>query len=138
MEKTSLNKKIDAITIPKLVPKGYPVMLYTFTLTMTLPFFFSDTRKLGKIALVDNIELFVAERRYGKDALSITGSEFVELIQKKKMAIKTALMDQKIVAGVGNEFSDEILFETRIHPGTPTMNLSANQLKSIYAKWYPF
>lgn len=95
--------------------------------------YFSDTRKLGKISLVKNVESFVAERGYGEDALKIAESEFVELIRKKKVAIKTVLMDQKIVAGVGNEFSDEILFQTRIHPGSLALSLSIAQLKSIFS-----
>lgn len=95
--------------------------------------FFTDTRKMGKIALVVDIKSFIAERGYGKDALKITKQEFVERLKKKKVAIKTVLMDQKILAGVGNEFSDEILFEAKIHPATPTINLSEKQLQSIYA-----
>jgi formamidopyrimidine-DNA glycosylase len=94
--------------------------------------FFTDTRKMGKIALVDNIQSFINERGYGKDALKITKQEFVETLKKKKVAIKTVLMDQKILAGVGNEFSDEILFEAKIHPATPTINLSPKQLQTIY------
>jgi formamidopyrimidine-DNA glycosylase len=94
--------------------------------------FFTDTRKMGKIALVDDIKSFIAERGYGKDALTITKQEFIESLKKKKIAIKTVLMDQKILAGVGNEFSDEILFQAKIHPATPTINLSAKQMQTIY------
>lgn len=94
--------------------------------------FFTDTRKLGKIALVDNIDKFVRERKYGVDALSIKEKEFVEKIRGKKAAIKTVLMDQNILAGVGNEYSDEILFQTKIHPAQPTVSLSEKQLLEVF------
>jgi formamidopyrimidine-DNA glycosylase len=96
--------------------------------------YLSDTRKLGKISLVENVNTFISERGYGKDALSITESEFVQRIKNKRMAIKTALMDQKVVAGVGNEFSDEILFQSRIHPETAAASLTKKQLEKIYSK----
>jgi formamidopyrimidine-DNA glycosylase len=95
-------------------------------------FYFTDTRKMGKIALVDHIDTFIKKRGYGTDALKLKEKDFVEKILKKKVAIKTVLMDQKIVAGVGNEFSDEILFQTKIHPATPTSSLSEKQLKEIW------
>jgi formamidopyrimidine-DNA glycosylase len=94
--------------------------------------FFTDTRKMGKIALVDEVEAFIAERGYGADALKIKGGELIERIRKKKVAIKSVLMDQKIIAGVGNEYSDEILFQTRIHPASTTSALSEKQFNAIY------
>jgi formamidopyrimidine-DNA glycosylase len=95
-------------------------------------FFFTDTRKMGKIALVENIGEFIEKRGYGTDALKIKEKDFIALVHKKKVAIKTTLMDQKIVAGVGNEFSDEILHQTKIHPASITASLSEKQLKEIY------
>ena len=94
--------------------------------------FFTDTRKMGKIALVKDIDEFISERKYGTDALKIKEKDFVERIGKKKMAVKTALMDQKTLAGVGNEYSDEILFQTKIHPASTATALSEKQLKDIY------
>jgi formamidopyrimidine-DNA glycosylase len=94
--------------------------------------FFTDTRKMGKIALVDDVDSFIKSRGYGTDALKIREDDFIQKIQKRKVAIKTVLMDQKIVAGVGNEFSDQILFQTKIHPATITTALPARQLKAVY------
>jgi formamidopyrimidine-DNA glycosylase len=94
--------------------------------------YFTDTRKMGKIALVDDVPSFIAKRGYGTDALKITEKQLIERIKKKKVAIKTTLMDQKIVAGVGNEFSDEILFQTKIHPASKTAALTEKQLSQIY------
>lgn len=93
---------------------------------------FSDVRKLGKIAIVENVDSFVEKRGYGKDALKIDEGEFMQLFEKRKAPIKAALMNQKILAGVGNEYSDEILFQSRIHPASITSKLSKKQLKEIF------
>lgn len=95
-------------------------------------FFFTDTRKMGKMALVEDVDAFIKKRGYGTDALKIAEDEFLEKISKKRVAIKTVLMDQKIIAGVGNEYSDEILFQTKIHPASPAAALTKKQLNSIY------
>lgn len=94
--------------------------------------YFTDTRKMGKVGLVDDIETFIAERGYGEDALKIKGKDFINRLEKKRVAVKTTLMNQKLVSGVGNEFSDEILFQVGIHPASITAKLSTAQLKTIY------
>jgi formamidopyrimidine-DNA glycosylase len=99
--------------------------------------YFTDTRKMGKIALVDDVDEFIIQRKYGPDALKIKADDFTTRIGKKRVAIKTALMDQNTVAGVGNEFSDEILFQTKIHPSSIAANLSAAQLKKIHTTMVP-
>lgn len=95
-------------------------------------FFFTDTRKMGKIALVDDVPAFIKQRGYGADALKIKEADFIAKVSNRKVAIKTVLMDQKILAGVGNEFSDEILFQTRIHPVSATGSLPKKMLPAIY------
>lgn len=79
--------------------------------------FFTDTRKLGKLGIVEDADLFISEKAYGADALLISQSQFAALFEKKKTSVKALLMDQHLVAGVGNEYSDEILFQVRNPPG---------------------
>ena len=110
-------------------PRVY-VLLLAFTNGNNLVF--TDSRRLGKIAIVNDVDAFIQERGYGVDALKITEAAFSKIFQKRKKAIKTALMDQKIVAGVGNEFSDEILFQARIHPMSIAAKLTEVQLRKIY------
>ena len=95
-------------------------------------FAFTDTRKMGKIAIVTDAEKFVESRGYGKDALKISREEFAEKLGKRRVAVKTVLMDQKVVAGVGNEWSDEILFQCKIHPESVSQQLKSRQVKKIY------
>lgn len=93
---------------------------------------FQDRRKLGRIEIVSDPQRFTEEEGYGPDALTIEVDEFTTRLNKRKLAIKTALMNQKIVAGVGNEFSDEILFLSGIHPESMSNKLGMVQLKSIW------
>lgn len=95
-------------------------------------FIFSDSRGFGMIAWTDSVEAFIEKRGYGKDALQIGEEDFIRLFIKRKVAIKTALMNQNIIAGVGNEFSDAILFQTKIHPLSVSGKLSIDQLKEIF------
>jgi formamidopyrimidine-DNA glycosylase len=110
-------------------PKSF-AMIFTFSNKHQLVF--SDPRRLGKIALVDDPQAFIAKRKYGKDALNISRQEFLKRFKNKKTPIKVSLMDQKTIAGVGNEFSDEILFQSKIHPNSNTAALSEEQLVMIF------
>ncbi|MBL0741839.1 Fpg/Nei family DNA glycosylase [Chryseolinea lacunae] len=93
---------------------------------------FQDSRRLGMIGWVRDVDEFIQRQGYGADALKISEKDFVAVVHKRKTAIKTVLMNQRVVAGVGNEFSDEILFQARIHPESTANVLTAAQLKTIY------
>ncbi|PZR37803.1 MAG: formamidopyrimidine-DNA glycosylase [Azospira oryzae] len=95
-------------------------------------FIFSDSRGFGMMAWTQNIEGFIKKRGYGDDALQIDQDRFLGLFRKRKVAIKTALMNQHLLAGVGNEFSDAILFQTKIHPLSVSGKLSIDHLKAIF------
>jgi len=110
-------------------PKSY-VLLFEFDNGHRLSF--SDPRRLGKISLVDDVQAFINKRGYGEDALQISWESFYTILKKKRTAIKVSLMDQKVVAGVGNEFSDEILFQTQVHPASITSRLPEKKLREIY------
>jgi len=95
-------------------------------------FSFSDSRMLGKIALTENYNDFIKQRGYGPDALEIAEKEFMTLLSKRKAAIKTVLMNQKIIAGIGNEFSDAILFQCSIHPLSAVNHLKNVQVEEVF------
>ena len=116
-------------TPDKQAPVPY-VLLFEFANENNLDF--SDWRRFGRIALVDNVEKFIEKRGYGKDAMLIGKQEFLRLVGKRKTSIKAVLLNQKILAGVGNEFADEILFQSRVHPASTVMALSQQQLSKIY------
>lgn len=95
-----------------------------------------NKRKLGKIGLTDDKESFVKENGLGPDVLSDDFSQenFIELLSNKKGSLKNALMDQKTMSGIGNIYSDEILFHAKIHPQTKTTDLKEKKFKELYKK----
>ena len=94
--------------------------------------YFTDMRKFGRFGIIEDPDEFLKEKRWGPDALDISEKEFVDGLKRRKAPVKNVLMDQKFIAGIGNEYSDEILFRTRVHPETPAAELSLAKLKGLY------
>ncbi len=93
---------------------------------------FDDPRKFGKINLTSSMEDFIKERKLGPDALEINFKTFKGIFEKRRGAIKSALMDQHILAGIGNIYSDEILFQSCIHPKMQANKLNNTQMEQIF------
>jgi formamidopyrimidine-DNA glycosylase len=77
-----------------------------------------NKRKLGRIGHVEDAEAFVAGQDLGPDALEVSESDFLGRLSAKRGNVKGALMDQTLVAGIGNVYADEILFHAHVHPET--------------------
>ena len=96
----------------------------------------SDLRKFAKVELWDKKELTQSKeiREIGIDPFSpeFTFQEFKKRIKNTKRKIKQVLMDQSLIAGIGNIYSDEILFEAKIHPEKKAHVLKEEELKRIY------
>lgn len=96
----------------------------------------SDLRKFAKVELWDEKELMQSKeiREIGIDPLSpeFTFQEFKKRIKSTKRKIKQALMDQSLIAGIGNIYSDEALFAARIHPERKANTLSEEEIKNLY------
>jgi formamidopyrimidine-DNA glycosylase len=75
-----------------------------------------DVRKFGKVLLLAPGELHVRLDRLGVDALDATGEILFAASRKRSTAIKTLLLDQSVLAGVGNIYADEALFLGRVRP----------------------
>jgi len=88
-------------------------------------------RKLGMISLVSSKEEFINKKKLGPDAINISKKEFMKRIKNAKM-IKSGLMDQKSIAGIGNIYADEILFQSKIHPKTKADKLDDRALEKLY------
>jgi formamidopyrimidine-DNA glycosylase len=95
---------------------------------------FDDRRQLGSIGLTADADAFFREQELGPDALDpkLTEAAFVGLFAAKKGNVKAALMDQSLVSGVGNIFSDEILFQAGIHPRADMRQLGRAELGRLY------
>ncbi|MFA5714182.1 MAG: bifunctional DNA-formamidopyrimidine glycosylase/DNA-(apurinic or apyrimidinic site) lyase [Candidatus Paceibacterota bacterium] len=96
----------------------------------------SDARKFAKIELWEKEELGKSEEflRIGPEPLEedFTFEKFEKLFEKKRGKIKQVLMDQSIIAGIGNIYASEILFESKIHPEDDVSKLTKEDLKKIY------
>src|SRR3989338_235395 len=96
----------------------------------------SDVRKFAKVAIFDSSDLESKHLKHlGPEPLlqSFTFSIFKERIAKKPRGkIKTVLMDQEIIAGIGNIYSDEVLFEAEVHPESIVSKIPDKKLQDIF------
>ncbi|MHB8109180.1 MAG: Fpg/Nei family DNA glycosylase [Syntrophorhabdaceae bacterium] len=98
---------------------------------------YASQRKLGRIELIRDVNDFVRNHELGPDAMSrsMDFSAFkTSLWRARRSTIKAALMDQSIIAGIGNVYSDEILYQSNIHPSRKTSQLDENMMKKIFTK----
>lgn len=109
----------------------------TFEFTDGSHLFFNDQRKFGWVRLlptveVPNIDFF---QKVGPEPLGadFTWQAFKErLLRRKNSNIKAVLLDQTVVAGVGNIYADESLWGAKIHPTTLVHDLSDAKIKLLF------
>ena len=90
-------------------------------------------RKLGRVEIADDPESFVSNGGYGPDALKISKETFADRIGASRGAIKSALMDQRKIAGIGNLWSDEIGFRVGLAPERRASDLTRDCLDTMHA-----
>ena len=95
-----------------------------------------DQKLDGKTYLVREDELSLIPRfdQMGPDVLApeLTFDVFRQRIRRYPGQIKRTLVNEAFVAGIGNAYADEILFEARVYPFTKTRDLSEEQLRAVY------
>jgi formamidopyrimidine-DNA glycosylase len=93
-----------------------------------------NKRMIGRVGVVEDAADFVAAEKLGVDALDrrLNFSVFKATVLGLKRDVKSVLMDQQIIAGIGNIYSDEILFQAQIHPAKPVDRLAASTLKRLF------
>ena len=96
---------------------------------------FCDSRRLGRIAWFAGPEEAARafDRSHGPDALEISRDVLGERLSRTGRGIKPTLMDQKVLAGIGNIYADEILFRARLHPGRIAARLAAGEVDRLHA-----
>lgn len=77
---------------------------------------FRDARKFGKVRWLAPGKSDPRLDKLGLDALSITGEHLFQSARRRTAAVKTVLLDQKVLAGVGNIYADEALFLAAVKP----------------------
>src|SRR5439155_13034779 len=93
---------------------------------------FDDQRKFGQIGLLKDVDEFLKRRALGPDALDVDLAKFRNVLAKRRGALKSILMNQKVIAGIGNIYADEILFCARVHPATEISGLNYKSLTNLF------
>jgi len=96
---------------------------------------FWDRRGLGTVRLYTQKELAddLGPQKLGADALEMTERNWHDRCARTSRAIKVALLDQKLVAGIGNLYASEILHQARIHPALPANELKPRHIRKLHA-----
>lgn len=109
-----------------------------FTLDNDISFRYHDTRKFGKMVLLKTNDFnqalqYPSIKKLGKEANdpTFTKEELYNLIKRKNLHIKQALLNQEIICGIGNIYADEICFLTNLHPLTYTKDLTIDDCEKI-------
>jgi formamidopyrimidine-DNA glycosylase len=96
---------------------------------------FVDPRKFGRIYLFlgrDALDGFLDER-LGPEPLEIERRDLDRLLGRRRGRLKSLLLDQRFLAGIGNLYADEILWEARLHPERPAESLTPADRARLHA-----
>src|SRR5207253_1811367 len=98
-------------------------------------FVYRDVRRLGTIWLLDEKGWKAYTGRIGPEPLEETFTPFVfaDRLKGTRTAVKKAIMDQRRLAGVGNIYANEALFDARLDPSKPTNRLSLEEFARLHA-----
>lgn len=92
----------------------------------------AGTKKRLAVYIVDDPKKVPGIARLGPDALAVTEDQFGEILHGASQRIKTAIVDQSLIAGIGNAYSDEILHTAKISPFANTKTMSAETISTLY------
>ena len=94
----------------------------------------ADLRRFGKILLVKDRDIATLKevRDLGPEPLEMSPGQFKDLFKKKKGRVKQVLMDPFFIAGIGNIYSDEILWKAGLHPLARVENFSEKDLVRLF------
>jgi formamidopyrimidine-DNA glycosylase len=103
-----------------------------FTLDNGKELRFRDTRKFGRVYLVESSQDILG--KLGPEPLETTFTErqLRQIISGRKRILKPFLLDQTVIAGIGNIYADEALFHARILPTRQTDTLTGDEVAALY------
>jgi formamidopyrimidine-DNA glycosylase len=120
-------------TLPTPQPAGKATRLI-FQLDNGAELHFTDARKFGKVRLLTPDELPAFLARLGPEPLpdDFTLDRFRALLAGRRAQLKPLLLNQRVLAGLGNIYADEALFLARIHPLRTAASLTADESERLY------
>ena len=95
-------------------------------------FRYVDVRRFGKMRMLSSGSPQPALEKLGLDPLEATEAEFFTLVRSRRARIKALLLDQSVLRGMGNIYTDESLWRARIHPTRLGANLKDVELRRLY------
>jgi len=112
-----------------------PYLRAVFTFQDESRLLFYDTRKFGKIAYRSASELGNLDQQLGDEPLEpgFTASRLAEILSSRRRQIKPLLLDQTVIAGLGNIYVDESLFRSRIHPLQISSGIDEDRVRLLHA-----
>jgi len=122
----------NKITEKEINPK-HNHLIFTFIDNTQLVF--NDVRRFGKIFLVSNIDEVESIAKLGIEPLEdyFTEEVFIQVLNKKKNSkIKSFLMKQEFIAGLGNIYANEVLYRSNVHPLRLISSLNKEEVRNLY------
>ncbi len=112
-----------------------PYARVTFTFDDGRRLVFSDPRKFGRLSLIAREELTQHLPPLGPEPLAaeFTPAALAARLAGRHRALKTLLLDQAVVAGLGNIYADEALFRARLHPLRAADSLTSDEIAALHA-----
>ena len=106
----------------------------TFEFTGGARLAYVNPRRIGRVCVTASVASFIADQRLGPDTLDPAFDEkaFAAALANRRQAIKAVLMDQARMAGIGNTYADEILFQAHLHPGVVANALDAAARRRLF------
>lgn len=92
---------------------------------------FDDPRKFARILYLEDREAYIKSIKLGPDALELDIADFVKQMEGKKGSLKGFLLNQSVVAGIGNLYADEVCYRTRLHPALPVNQLTEAEKQAV-------
>jgi formamidopyrimidine-DNA glycosylase len=112
---------------PKNTPSDPYVRVFFELSSKTVDLAYRDVRQFGKLQFVSN----ALEKTWGPDAWKAPVADVAAALRKKTGMVKHALLNQLVIAGVGNIYADESLHMSRIHPKTKLEKLKAADIERL-------
>jgi formamidopyrimidine-DNA glycosylase len=94
---------------------------------------YRDVRKFGRIHMVDKHQLdqAVKDLHLGPEPKDVTTAYLTDKLAHRKRPIKGVLLDQSVIAGIGNIYADEVLYAAKVHPEQPANSLTDQEIQAI-------
>ncbi len=114
------------------LPNKFTRVIITFNKRGSL--YFNDMRKFGYMRIVDERELKKIKSAFGMEPRTkeFTKEGFIKAIKTRNKSIKAVLLDQSIIAGLGNIYTDESLFLSKVDPRRKASSLTDKEISALY------